>query len=110
MKKLFEKLYKKFDNWVNENFYRIQMQEIKEANKKRDEAYKLTLDYCREEAIKKCRKNGKTYHILPVDDRYISLCKDDFEYHRKRGTIKKSATMVDILKMRIESIEYKNLK
>ena len=71
---------------------------------------KTTIDYCRAEAIKKCKSDGKTYHIVKVSDGYVSLCNADLDMLKKKGIIKKTATMVDILKIKIETINYKNLK
>ena len=71
---------------------------------------KTTIDYCREEAIKKCKSDGKTYHIVKVGDGYVSLCNTDLDILKKKGIIKKNTTMVDILKIKIETVSYKNLK
>jgi len=71
---------------------------------------KNTIDYCRNEAIKKCKSDGKTYHIVKVSDGYVSLCNTDLDILKKKGIIKKTATMLDILKIKIETISYKNLK
>lgn len=72
--------------------------------------YKKSIDYCREDAIRKCKTDGKTYHIIKVGDGYVAICNSDLGALKKKGIIKKTATMVDILKIKIETISYKNLK